>query len=103
MPDVQRLHHGAEIRLDTRRKRRRNRQSGRRLRGAQAQERRTRRRGTEDAEGRRGMPALGIVIHIDRKPDFGLGFKAHHISGYEVLTTGANVVGQRKQRGQDWG
>jgi hypothetical protein len=103
MPDVQRLHHGAEIRLDTRRKRRRNRQSGRRLRGAQAQERRTRRRGTEDAEGRRGMPALGIVIHIDRKPDFGLGFKAHHISGYEVLTTGANVVGQRKQRGQDRG
>src|SRR5262245_38598886 len=60
MPDVQRFHHGAEIRLDTRRKRRRNRQGGRCLRCAQAQERRTRRRGTEDAECRRGVPALGM-------------------------------------------
>ena len=37
------------------------------------------------------------------KPDFGLGFKAHHIGGHEVLAAGADVVGQRKQRGQDRG
>ncbi len=99
MTDMERLGHGAEIGLDARGHRGRERERGRDLVGRQPKQMRACRRCPEGAERRGRMPALLIMMEVDRARELAFGLDAGRIGGDEGLAGYAR--GERPQRRQD--
>ena len=54
----------------------------------------------EHAERRGRMPALGVVVEVDRERELGLHLEAGDVRDDEVAAAAAELVGQREQRGE---
>ena len=98
--DVQRLRHGAEVRLDARGERRGERERHAGLVRVQSHQSRRRRGCAEGAERRGRMPALGVVMEVDGERDLGFDLESRDVGEHEVATRYAKLVGERKERRQ---
>ena len=95
------LGHGAEIGFDARCTGCSQGQSNRRLLHIETQEFRASRRCAKHSQGRRWMPALGVMVKIDRHGQFGLHLEACDVGHHQVFGTHRMHLCQCKKCGQD--
>ena len=99
MADMQRFGHRAEVGFQAARHRSRHRQGDGCLIGVQADQPGTPRRRAEDAERRRRVPTLVVVMGVDRAGEAHFGLEPHRVGGQQVLPRQRAFLGQGEQRG----
>ena len=97
MTDVQWFGHGAEVGLDAGGKRCGDRHGVGRLRGIHAQRPGRRRDGAEDAESCRRVPALVVMMRMERHGEAVFDLEADHVSVDQLPAGQAVFFGEREQ------
>ena len=98
MADVQRLRHGAEVRLDAARERSRKRQRLGGARNVEPEKMRGRCRGSEGTERGRGVPPFVVMMKIDRTRQAHLGLDADDVSRQRPPARNLQLLAERKDR-----